>query len=69
MTAFAELWQATGIANFTSFGQVAMFPVCLLLLYLGIKRGFEPLLLIPIGFGGLLANIPIAGIADPTGFL
>ncbi|MCP4907825.1 MAG: sodium ion-translocating decarboxylase subunit beta [bacterium] len=46
-----------------------MFPVCLLLLYLGIKRDFEPLLLVPIGFGGLLANIPVAGIADATGFL
>ena len=44
-------------------------PVCLLLLYLGIKRGFEPLLLIPIGFGGLLANIPVADIAGPEGFL
>jgi len=63
-----ELWQATGLANFT-VGQAAMFPVCLLLLYLGIKRGFEPLLLIPIGFGGLLANIPVADIAGPTGFL
>ena len=46
-----------------------MFPVCLLLLYLGIKRGFEPLLLVPIGFGGLLANIPVAGIAEANGFL
>jgi sodium ion-translocating decarboxylase beta subunit len=63
-----ELWQSTGIANFTA-GQAAMMPVCLLLLYLGIKRGFEPLLLIPIGFGGLLANIPIADIAGPNGFL
>ena len=69
MTELTELWQATGIANFTSLGQVAMFPVCLLLLYLGIIRKFEPLLLLPIGFGGLLANIPVAGIADPTGFL
>jgi len=64
-----ELWQATGLANFDSIGQVAMFPVCLLLLYLGIKRGFEPLLLVPIGFGGLLANIPVADIAGPAGFL
>jgi len=69
LTALLELWQATGLANFTSIGQVLMFPVCLLLLYLGIKRGFEPLLLVPIGFGGLLANIPVAGIADPSGFL
>jgi oxaloacetate decarboxylase beta subunit len=63
-----DLWQATGIANFT-LGQAAMVPVCLLLLYLGIKREFEPLLLIPIGFGGLLANIPVAEIAGPNGFL
>ena len=69
MSALAELWQATGIASFESIGQVLMFPVCLLLLYLGIKRGFEPLLLVPIGFGGLLANIPVAGIAEATGFL
>jgi oxaloacetate decarboxylase beta subunit len=69
LSALAELWQATGIANFASIGQVAMFPVCLLLLYLGIKRGFEPLLLVPIGFGGLLANIPVAGIAEANGFL
>jgi oxaloacetate decarboxylase beta subunit len=63
-----ELWQSTGIANLT-VGQTAMFPVCLVLLYLGIRRGFEPLLLIPIGFGGLLANIPVADIAGPDGFL
>jgi sodium ion-translocating decarboxylase beta subunit len=63
-----ELWQSTGLANFTA-GQAAMMPICLLLLYLGIRRGFEPLLLIPIGFGGLLANIPVADIAGPDGFL
>ncbi len=40
-----------------------MLLVCLLLLFLAIKRGFEPLLLVPIGFGGLLANIPGAGLA------
>jgi oxaloacetate decarboxylase beta subunit len=69
MEALAELWGATGLANFASPGQVLMFPVCLLLLYLGIRRGFEPLLLIPIGFGGLLANIPVADIAGPDGLL
>jgi oxaloacetate decarboxylase beta subunit len=67
--AFVELWGATGLANFESVGQVMMFPVCLLLLYLGIKRGFEPLLLVPIGFGGLLANIPVADISGVDGFL
>ena len=63
-----DLWQSTGIANVTA-GQATMFPICLLLLYLGIRRGFEPLLLIPIGFGGLLANIPVAEISGPDGFL
>lgn len=46
-----------------AIGQFSMIVVCLLLLYLAIKRGFEPLLLVPIGFGGLLANIPAAGLA------
>lgn len=69
MEGFADLWRATGIANLNTLGQVVMFAVCLLLLYLGIRRRFEPLLLVPIGFGGLLANVPIAGIAGPDGFL
>jgi len=66
--AFLEIWQATGLYNLDP-GQMLMMPVCLLLIYLGISKGFEPLLLIPIGFGGLLANIPLAGIAGPEGFL
>ncbi|MEZ4354853.1 MAG: sodium ion-translocating decarboxylase subunit beta [Myxococcota bacterium] len=68
MNGLFELWQTTGLATVTA-GQATMMPVCLLLLYLGIRRGFEPLLLVPIGFGGLLANVPGAGIADPDGFL
>ncbi|MCF7838293.1 MAG: sodium ion-translocating decarboxylase subunit beta [Candidatus Marinimicrobia bacterium] len=50
-------------------GKLAMMVICLGLLYLAIARKFEPLLLLPIGFGGLLANIPQAGIAAPGGFL
>ncbi len=46
-------------------GQILMIGVCLILLYLAIAKEFEPLLLIPIGFGGLLSNIPLAGIAGP----
>jgi len=57
----AQLWHQTGIANFT-FAQVIMIGVSLLLIWLAIKKEFEPLLLIPIGFGGILANIPGAGI-------
>ena len=37
-------------------GRIIMILICFLLFYLAIKKGFEPLLLIPIGFGGLLAN-------------
>ncbi len=40
-----------------------MISIGLLLLYLAIRKGFEPLLLVPIGFGGILANIPGAGLA------
>ena len=51
------------------FGRVIMILVAFVLFYLAIAKGFEPLLLLPIGFGGLLANIPVAGIAGPHGFL
>lgn len=50
-------------------GRVLMIGVGLLLLYLGIFRQFEPLLLVPIGYGAILSNIPLAGIADPGGIL
>ena len=50
-------------------GQLIMIGVGLLLIWLAIKKGFEPLLLLPIGFGGVLANIPVAEIAGPHGFL
>lgn len=57
-----ELWQASGVYNI-SFGQFIMIVIGLLLLYLAIRKNFEPLLLVPIGFGGILANIPEAGLA------
>jgi oxaloacetate decarboxylase beta subunit len=50
-------------------GRVLMIGVGLLLLYLGIFKKFEPLLLVPIGYGAILSNIPLAGIADPGGIL
>ena len=50
-------------------GRVIMVLVVFLLFWLAIAKGFEPLLLLPIAFGGLLANIPIAGIAGSHGFL
>ncbi len=63
-----QLWASTGLYNFT-LGQVAMILVGGSLIFLAINKGFEPLLLIPIGFGGILANIPIAAIAGPDGLL
>lgn len=53
----------SGIANIT-FGQAAMMIVGLLLLYLAIAKKFEPLLLVTIGMGTLLVNIPGAGMSD-----
>jgi len=63
-----QLWASTGIYNFT-LGQIVMIAVGGLLIYLAISKGFEPLLLIPIGFGGILANIPVAEISGPDGLL
>ncbi|RDX36660.1 sodium ion-translocating decarboxylase subunit beta [Kangiella sp. HD9-110m-PIT-SAG07] len=62
MDGLLKLWQDTGIANF-SWGQFVMIGIGFVLLYLAISKNFEPLLLVPIGFGGILANIPSAGLA------
>ncbi len=79
-----NLWNSTGIVNFVlpadpnlsgfeqvlhMHGQWIMILICLFLLWLGIKKQFEPLLLVPIAFGGLLSNIPVCDIAGPHGFL
>ncbi len=56
------LWTGSGLFNLSG-GQFFMICVGLMLLFLAIRKGFEPLLLIPIGFGGILANIPEAGLA------
>lgn len=63
-----SFWGNTGIMNFT-WQQAVMILVGLVIIYLAIKKGFEPLLLLPIGFGGILANIPIVHIAGPDGLL
>jgi len=59
------LWQASGLYQMQA-GQLIMMGICLVLLFLAIRKGFEPLLLVPIGFGGILANIPGAGLAMPA---
>lgn len=68
MSMLEQLWQASGLYQITG-GQAIMLCVSLLLLYLGIVRKFEPLLLVTIGFGGLLSNIPGVEIATGDGLL
>ena len=58
MSLFAQGW-----------GRALMFFIVFLLFYLAIAKGFEPLLLLPIAFGGLLANIPIANMTGDHGML
>jgi len=74
-----NLFRTTGVFGFidgqfskdwtVGIGRILMICVGLTLLYLGIFKQFEPLLLIPIGYGAILANIPLAGIAEPGGIL
>ena len=68
MDSLNKLWLSTGLANFES-GQVNMMIVGCLLLYLAIARNFEPLLLLPMGFGAILTNIPLAGFSEVGGLL
>ncbi len=63
-----QIWKGSGIYQI-EVGQLVMLGVCLALLYLGIVRKFEPLLLVTIGFGGLLSNIPGVEIATGDGLL
>ncbi|KAB3533798.1 sodium ion-translocating decarboxylase subunit beta [Alkaliphilus serpentinus] len=58
-----EFWQSTGFANMTWQHAVMLFISCVLL-YLAIGKKFEPLLLVPIAFGMLLTNLPLAGIME-----
>ncbi|MFY9943810.1 MAG: sodium ion-translocating decarboxylase subunit beta [Desulfobacterales bacterium] len=75
VTAFAK---STGLFGFLSpasgkwtegVGSILMAGVGLLMLFLAIHKGFEPLLLVPMGFGCILANIHLTGIADPGGII
>ena len=60
MDQLIALWQQSGLGQIQA-GSAAMMAVGLVLLYLAIQKGFEPLLLVPIGFGTLMVNIPGAG--------
>lgn len=63
-----NLLYATGAANLSG-GQAVMIVVGLTLIWLAVRKEYEPSLLLPIGFAGILANIPLAGIAGPDGLL
>ncbi len=63
MDLFLEIVQASGLAHL-GLGNLAMFVVAATLIYLAIAKGYEPLLLIPIGFGALLANLPMADMSS-----
>ncbi|EJS87305.1 oxaloacetate decarboxylase beta chain [Pasteurella multocida subsp. multocida str. Anand1_buffalo] len=62
MESILSLLRGMGIMHL-ELGQALMMLISLVLLWLAIARKFEPLLLLPIGFGGLLSNIPEAGLA------
>ena len=65
---FSFFFPETG-SFFDGIGQFVMIGIGILLLYLAINKKFEPLLLVPIGFGAILVNTPVAGMADPGGVL
>ena len=62
-----KLWQTSGFANLTIQGLI-MIIISLVLIYLAVVKQFEPLLLLPIAFGMLLANLPISGLFHPDLF-
>ena len=63
---FGRILEGSGFAALpTDWRQVVMILLACLLLYLGIGRGYEPLLMVPIAFGMLLANLPLTGLINP----
>ncbi|MEJ2484957.1 MAG: sodium ion-translocating decarboxylase subunit beta [Anaerolineales bacterium] len=68
LNALLDLFSAAGLLTWKSLLMIGVGGV---LLYLGIAKDYEPVLLIPIGFGAILTNLPLTGIADPgsNGFL
>ncbi|PKL44983.1 MAG: sodium ion-translocating decarboxylase subunit beta [Candidatus Riflebacteria bacterium HGW-Riflebacteria-1] len=68
VTSLGELLKSTGFYTLT-LSRLIMIAVGLLLIWLAVKKNFEPMLLLPIGFGCILANIPVANMAAADGFL
>ena len=68
VVALQSVWNDSGFAAFTMGNAIMMLVGCILL-YLAIGKGFEPLLLSPIAFGCLLANVPKTGFEDTPGVM
>lgn len=68
VVALQSVWNDSGFSAFT-MGHAIMMLVGIILLYLAIAKGFEPLLLSPIAFGCLLANVPKTGFEDQPGVM
>ena len=68
-TGLAGMIHGQGLDWTEGLGRLIMIGVGFGLLYLGIRRQFEPLLLVPIGFGAVISNIPLAGLSEPGGLL
>ena len=68
LQSIGQILESSGFAGLT-VGHAVMLLVSFIMLYLAIGKGFEPLLLVPIGFGCLLVNLPLSGIMDDGGFL
>ncbi|MFW5695173.1 MAG: sodium ion-translocating decarboxylase subunit beta, partial [Alkalispirochaeta sp.] len=68
MGVLADLYASTAL-SVIGWQDLLMLAVSVLLLYLGIARKYEPLLLVPIGFGALLSNIPLAALTAEGGLL
>ena len=65
---FQNLYEMTAFSNIIAEPQfLIMYAIAFILLYLGIKKQYEPLLLVPIAFGVLLANFPGGGYGGDTG--
>jgi len=63
MDIFIQLFEQSGVANI-GIGNLVMFVVAGILIYLAVTKNYEPLLLIPIGFGAILANLPMANMGS-----
>lgn len=68
--AITDIWNDSGLARLLNFENggwknLIMIAIACVLIYLAVKKGYEPLLLLPIAFGMMLVNLPLGGVMDP----